>query len=564
MADVTNVEPEKRGAKASDENLTNMGVVEINKADCPDRATIIITGPARSGTSMVAGVLHELGLFMGSKLDDAVFEDGEIAAALEAGNRGEFARLCGERDKAYGRWGFKRPFVHRYYKQLLETCRNPRLVILFRDVLAIAIRNNLAAQSETLKALHATVEEYDAVARILDGFPCPTLLLSYEKCLQFPDHFVDRISSFCGLAPDQFHRYRAMGMIENGRPEYVSSARLSYKGFVDGVIGERLFGWVAAVNDPKRKPKVVLYVDRREVATTTADRYRADLAERGFGNGKCAFEFQLPNGLSGDERIHVRVENSFITISNSNRPLHDYNRPVAPFHGHELGAIDGTFGNILWGWVHLDDLPLYHRQPSRHAEIALYLDGREVARTKANQYRADLARRGYHEGNCAFKFILPEGLSGKEIVHIRLGDSMMGLGNGGRALEHYQASAVPVIALEHGAIDGTFGQWLWGWAHIPGRADKPQLVLLLDGKEISTVSADRKRRDLEVAGYDDGQCAFVFTLPAGLSGREVVEIRLKDSFTSIRNSGRALEFYSKTVLPAHVSNTPRHSTEQGT
>jgi hypothetical protein len=71
----------------SDDGLINKGVI-INRPVGIDRPgglavrggrTFIVTGLHRSGTSLVASVLQQAGVFMGRQINDAVFEDEEMA-----------------------------------------------------------------------------------------------------------------------------------------------------------------------------------------------------------------------------------------------------------------------------------------------------------------------------------------------------------------------------------------------------------------------------------------------------------------------------------------------------
>ena len=44
--------------------------------------TFIVTGLLRSGTSLVASILSQAGLFIGTQINDIVYEDEEIAGTL--------------------------------------------------------------------------------------------------------------------------------------------------------------------------------------------------------------------------------------------------------------------------------------------------------------------------------------------------------------------------------------------------------------------------------------------------------------------------------------------------
>ncbi len=495
---------------------------------------------------MVAGVLYELGLYMGDEIDFSVYEDPQLGVAIESNEYSLVEQLCRRRDLEYRRWGLKRPFVYRNVDSLLKVCTNPRLIVLFRDVLAVAVRNNIAVQQDVLETAKETAQEYEALMGTLADLTCPTLLLSYEKCLQHPQRFVEMVSTFCGLIPNEFQTYRALGMIENGRPEYTRAARLKYNGSVDRVFGRALNGWVVVVDEPGNKPEVVLYVDGEKIGKTRANRYRRDLASSSSANGICGFEFELPERLRGEEVVHVRIANSFITVPNSGRTISSLRSDVAPFSMAKEGNIDGVYGRYLWGWAYLKE------NLAGVSEVELYLDDRPVGTSALRHYRPDVARLNINGGWCGFQFEVPPDVSGSEIVTVRIGISFLAVPNSGRPLSEYRTTSAPRHRLDHAAIDGVFERLLWGWVYIEGREPGDcELVVYLDGREVGRALADRPRSDLAKSGYGDGNCGFEFELPAGLTGEETLDVRLPNSFATLSNSGRPLSEYRTTSAPRH-------------
>lgn len=395
------------------EATTNVGMVAVHMSPCPDESTIIVTGPARSGTSMISAMLIELGLFMGSKIDGAVYEDNEIGRALEAGDFAAIAEISAQRTQKFGRWGFKRPLAHRAMSQLFDICPNPRLIILFRDILAIAIRNNIAVQSDVLGAAEKAASEYGNILQSLSELPYPALLLSYEKCLAFPDRLVSQLIEFSGLSPSEDQIGAALALIEPGRPEYTRAARLKYQGRLDKVFGQLMIGWVYTPDAPSHRPNVVLYLDGKEVSQAAANIYRSDLELKTGSEGRCAFQLKVPAGLSGNELVEVRVQNSLIAIPGSGQPLNSYRSGGAPFRAFQMGDISGFKNGKILGWVRTEE---NDAQP----ELILYLDGEERGRVVADQITKDSAEK-YED--CGFTFEVPKGTTGNEIVHIQISDS---------------------------------------------------------------------------------------------------------------------------------------------
>ena len=59
------------------------------------RRTFIVTSRYRSGTSLVASILQQAGIFMGRQINDAVLEDEEMGAILTSGDAGALLLFWG-------------------------------------------------------------------------------------------------------------------------------------------------------------------------------------------------------------------------------------------------------------------------------------------------------------------------------------------------------------------------------------------------------------------------------------------------------------------------------------
>lgn len=101
----------------SESNQTNIQNKMRNKGhhiiNPPEQAsetkTVIVLGCARSGTSMIAGVLHHLGVSVGRRHDDATFEDIDLSLAFENHKFDEAESIIAEYNEAHDVWAWKRP-----------------------------------------------------------------------------------------------------------------------------------------------------------------------------------------------------------------------------------------------------------------------------------------------------------------------------------------------------------------------------------------------------------------------------------------------------------------------
>lgn len=209
--------------------LVNRGFLRVRDAAIGDTATILVVGLPRSGTSMVASILKTLGVFIGTEIDGAVFEDREIAAAIDSGKIDRFAAIAAARDAQHRVWGFKRPEAYKQLAKLCGVCRNPRVIVPFRDILAIALRNEISMQMDALAQLPDLADQYGSLMTALGRASVPTLLLSYEKSLQFPAEIAAEIAAFCGVPADSAGIGKAVATIQNGTARYLQSTRLAPK-----------------------------------------------------------------------------------------------------------------------------------------------------------------------------------------------------------------------------------------------------------------------------------------------------------------------------------------------
>jgi hypothetical protein len=310
------------------DQFTNYGILRTQDTVPIDTGTVMVVGVPRSGTSMVAAVLKALGVYIGDEIDNAVFEDREFAAALAAENSGRLHQLISARNDQHRFWGFKRPEAYRHLDQLCRSCRNPRVIVTFRDILAISLRNNISMQMDPLKLLPRLAEEYRELVATISGLSVPSLLLSYEKSLQFPTETVKEIVSFCNLEATPQQINAAALVIENGTPAYVNGARLKYQGSIGRLIDGRLRGWAKVIHSDNIRVNVELQLDGVVAQRAWADMYRSDVHKAGFGDGRYGFEFVIDDDISGEAIVSVRIQNSRILLRNSGLSLSSYSSTV--------------------------------------------------------------------------------------------------------------------------------------------------------------------------------------------------------------------------------------------
>jgi hypothetical protein len=310
----------------------NLGMVTL-RAAAKDGAvlqapmTVIVSGVGRSGTSMVAKVLASLGVPMGRTDGLAVFEDQEFAAALFEFDYNRTRQLIEAHDSRHERWGFKFASIQNHiFPPQLEYFRNPRLIVVMRDVIAIASRSYASdPEVKSIKEalLNVTKQTHDMM-HFVECATCPTLLVSYEKFIAFPDKAIDEIAAFCGITVTCETRREARRAIEPNNPKYIALFHPSHRGNFDSVEEGVVIGW-CALNGSDEPVEVELVADGVVKAVAKADVYRPDLLAAGIGTGFHGFRFDIAGLDAGEETVlQVRTADGSHTVFGSGRRLGDF------------------------------------------------------------------------------------------------------------------------------------------------------------------------------------------------------------------------------------------------
>ena len=171
----------------------------------PSDYTVVIFGLPRGGTTMVAGVVQKLGLWigddLGSNLEDAAFDRKPVEEMREAINQRNGQRRV---------WGWKFPAAARYLPQLMENVRNPRFIVVWRDPLTASLRklNHVRRKpadgvdffTQSLEVMASRIAQQQLNIQVLRQFDAPTLHVSYEKAVRHPEEFIRSLASFIGIA----------------------------------------------------------------------------------------------------------------------------------------------------------------------------------------------------------------------------------------------------------------------------------------------------------------------------------------------------------------------------
>ena len=270
-------------------------------------------GVARSGTSMVAMVLKELGVNIGENLDPVNFEDQDILDLFRKDfSEDKLRRLVRQRNQSSSFWGWKMPDSFRWKSMIEKELNNPQFVVIFRDLLAVSLRNEFVFDGNFKDYLLQAQARQTQLIRFISKTQSECLLLSYEKVLQNPDSFVTTLIDFFGLREvSEAQKKRASSLVVPNRPQYVLAAsgkpslpiKHSIRGYLNYPGNGVITGWLRDESLPERQLDVSIFAGDQQIITLPADQFRKDLYELGMGTGNYGFRIDLKEYLPENERV---------------------------------------------------------------------------------------------------------------------------------------------------------------------------------------------------------------------------------------------------------------------
>ncbi|NDY93399.1 glycosyltransferase [Ideonella livida] len=263
-------------------------------------------------------------------------------------------------------------------------------------------------------------------------------------------------------------------------------------GGVEYLYTRRLVGWATGPVAAGETLEVELLSDGVPVARAPVAQLRTDRPDPATGMATATgWEITLSPAVM-DGKVHTlslrRLSDGAPIEGSAKALLLPKGERSKPVEGH----IDGFRGFMVGGWA-FD--PEYPEQP---LDVELHCDGVAVARSRADVFRADLAKLGKNNGRAAFALRVPPHLyDGKgrvlTVVEARGGSPLKGA----------------TLELPHtrfqGAIEGTSGAAVQGWVQVVGNSTGGMAVeLWIDGDLASSGHADQPREGGEGVRFHIG------------------------------------------------------------
>ena len=173
---------------------------------------VVVLGAYRGGTSMVAGVVRKLGIFMGERFDTESGGTNHEDLDFQLASHFVIRFLIERRNEAHEHWGWKDPASIMNIKKWHDALKDPKIIFIFRDVFAIAESEKNRNGSDFNKALNFATNQQKLLADYFKDCPLPKIGLSYERSILDKTGCVVKIANFLNVSPNE----EAVGIIKEG------------------------------------------------------------------------------------------------------------------------------------------------------------------------------------------------------------------------------------------------------------------------------------------------------------------------------------------------------------
>jgi hypothetical protein len=302
------------------EQLENKGFAFLNTKNInTEKRQIVVIGSARGGTSLVAGALHHLGIFTGDKSNLPVFEDVLLSEAFESNDLEQAKAIVDRYTKEHYIWAWKRPAALNYLDKVEAVIPNPFYIFIFKDIFAIANRNNISMKADIGKGLQSALADYGKIVDFVSNTDKPVMLVSAEKALQNKESFVSALIKMNKEVEDYSdNKNKAIEFITPNPESYLEITRITKAlGTIDCLTKDKISGW--AKNQHSNTPsEVEVYVDGNLFGTTTANINRPDLINANIskdGNNGFIFYFKN-NSIKNGSYVTVKIKDEIRNLKN--------------------------------------------------------------------------------------------------------------------------------------------------------------------------------------------------------------------------------------------------------
>lgn len=395
------------------ESLKNQGFsfsVGNPSQESQKEKTFVVVGVARGGTSIIAGTLAKLGVFMGNA-QAPVYEDLRLSLAYEKTSQEKFETVVADYNEKYNVWGWKRPSTLNDLPRIAKKLRNPHFIFVFRDLLSVANRNVISMKHGLESGLSDGLKDYAKIIKFIGKKNYPAFYISSEKTVSNKEPFLEAISKFCQLSPTEEQKLAVYDFISPNPEEYLDKTRIDR---VIGWVDKRqlqtgiLKGWAHYPSQPDKKAEVQILVNGEIKLTVCANRC-VELDAPRFEQKARLYGFELDlrdHGVMPQDNIQFQVEGAptpFDSVSYTHftewlthENLEKQKQPKWGLNASFLST------GILRGWA-------TGRYIDKPANIIVKVNGDTFAMVPATIMRPHLMKPNIHPtGECGFELNLKQ------------------------------------------------------------------------------------------------------------------------------------------------------------
>jgi len=297
-------------------SLINDGLSIVGEPNYVQSNAILVVGTARGGTSLVAGVLAKLGVFMGEKATAPTFEDVLLSTQFEQ-NTIEAYPTVQRYMTDHKRWAWKRPSVINRLEDAHILLHAPRYIFIFRDPQSIARRNNISMLSEIIPALDRALDDYKSAIHFMAKMPIFAMISSYDKAVLNPENFISEIIKFCDIDPTPSQIADAKNFITRDPPNYLDQSRITKaSGKLESVGDGRVSGW-ARMAYTKKPAQVEIMLNDKILGKVTANEAAVSSDDSETEANRFSFEISGSISLTPNDTVRARVVNDVKDLENS-------------------------------------------------------------------------------------------------------------------------------------------------------------------------------------------------------------------------------------------------------
>jgi hypothetical protein len=396
-------------------SLTNQGFLFSENFDVQKKEsvkTFVVVGVARGGTSIVAGALHHLGVFMGNA-QAPVYEDLRLSLAYEKQSKEKFESVVADYNAKHDVWVWKRPSTLNDLPKIAKKLRNPHFIFVFRDVLSVANRNVISMKHGIRGGLSTALKDYTKIIKFIEKSDCPAFFVSSEKAVKHKEHFLGALCQFCQLQATSEQKDKALAFISPDPVDYLAQTRINHtQSWVDTWLLQTglLQGWAQFTSQPDKVAEVQVLVNG-ELLTSLLAQGGIEFSRNQHVNkaSRCGFKLDLIHlGVKPSDQVVLKIADDVVPMTEA--PL-CYPHLSEWLSGDELKSLNQPKGNlntsflqtgIVRGWA-------IGRDISKPSKVAIKVNGDAFATIPAAMFRPHIKKAKTHPtGCCGFELNLKQ------------------------------------------------------------------------------------------------------------------------------------------------------------